>query len=52
VLFFELPAALSLLSLNTLAFLEREHLFVFNPQLASLEFKMIQNLDHRGGLFS
>lgn len=51
VLFFQLSSALSLLPLDPLALLQREHLFVFDSQLASLKLKMVQNFNHGGGLF-
>lgn len=51
MLFFQLSSPLSLFPLDTLTLLEGKHLLVFHPQLPSVQFKMIQRLNHRSGLF-
>lgn len=51
VLLLELTAALSLLALNPLPFLQRKHLFILHTQLPALKLKVVQHLNHRRSLF-
>ena len=50
MLLFQLASTLALLSFNPLALLQREHLLVLDPQLTSLQLKVIKMLNHHGGL--
>ena len=47
MLLLELTASFALLPLNPLTLLQRQHLLVLHPQLATLKLKMIQMLDDR-----
>lgn len=51
VLFLQLSPTLPFFPLDPLALLRREHLLVLNPKFPALKFKVVEHLDHRGGLF-
>lgn len=50
MLLLELSPSFPLFSFDPLALLERKHLLVFDPQLPTLELKVVEHLDDRGGL--
>ena len=51
MLFLKLSPSLTFLPFDTFAFLNREHLLVFDPQLSSLQLKMIHHINDSSCLF-
>lgn len=50
MLFFQLASTLPLLPLDSFALLQWQHLLVLDPQFPTLQFKVVEHLDHGGRL--